>query len=93
MEVPERVVSAVSLSTEAETMFDPGAQMSTQGPTLEKKARRSVGLKLLGRSVAATVTAAGTNAGDRWHASCPLLLPAATTVTIPAACACRTTLS
>ena len=56
----------------------PGAKRSTQVPKFEKLARASVLV------LAATVSAAGTRAGDWVHALI-LLLPAATAYTTPEA--------
>src|SRR5439155_4196684 len=70
IEVPLIVFVAVSLVIHDEVMFTPGAKMSTHVPKLEKEARLSL------MSVAPTVMAPGTRAGEKLHALA-LLLPAA----------------
>src|SRR3954464_2526106 len=71
IEVPEIVF--VPPPSQSEVTLTPGAKRSTQEPKLEKDARRSV------VSVAPTVRAAGTRAGEVVQASA-LLLPAATAI-------------
>jgi len=83
MEVPLNVCLPVSLVWSAETMLLPGAQISTQDPKLLKPERASVLV------VEPTVTAEGTNAGEKKHAS-ELVLPAATTTVTPALTAAST---
>src|SRR5690348_2729720 len=63
---------------QADRMFTPGAKMSMQRPQFENVARRSVVA-----SMAPTVTASGTRAGEKLQASM-LALPAATTTATPA---------
>src|SRR5438046_1951960 len=70
IEVPLIVFVAVSLVSHDDVMFTPGAKMSTHVPKLEKEARLSL------MSVAPTVMAPGTRAGEKLHALA-LLLPAA----------------
>ena len=71
IDVPDRVLVAVGLVYQSETICEPGAKVSTQVPKLEYDARASV------RSVAATVRAAAARAGD-WVQALTLSLPAAT---------------
>ena len=66
IEVPLMVLVAVSLAFHDEVMFTPGAKMSTQVPKLAKLALLSL------MSVALTVIAAGTRAGEVVQASCGL---------------------
>src|SRR5262245_45497287 len=70
IEVPLIVFVAVSLVIQAEVMLTPGAKMSRQVPKFENEARWSL------ISVAPTVMAAATRAGEELHAFA-LLLPAA----------------
>src|SRR6185295_13032192 len=76
IDVPDSVLVAVEPVYQSETMPEPGANTSTQVPTLEYEARASV------RSLAATVSAAAARAGDCVHAS-TLSLPAATETVTP----------
>jgi hypothetical protein len=80
MDVPLRVALAVLLVFQAETILTPGANRSRQLPKLENVARASLA------SVAPTVTAAATRAGEKLHAF-ELELPAATTNAMPASMA------
>src|SRR5206468_5388053 len=70
IDVPLIVFVAVLLEYQSEVMFTPGPKMSTHVPKFENDARVSV------LSVAATVIAAATRAGEVVQASV-LLLPAA----------------
>eukprot|EP00966_Prymnesium_polylepis_P169503 3919163-Prymnesium_polylepis.1 len=85
IEVPEIVLDTVSWHVHAERMLLPGASTSTHEPVFEKLERVSDGV------VEPTVIALTADAGDDWHASVASL-PAATTMLMPAACACSTTL-
>src|SRR5262249_39113506 len=79
IDVPLRVARAVSLLplTNDDTMLTPGAKMSTQVPKLENEARLSLA------SVAPTVIAAPTRAGESLHAFW-FSLPAAIAYVTPA---------
>jgi len=77
MEVPEYDTEAVSDWTEADNTFTPGAKISRQVP---KQLKLALASEL---SVAPTVIAEATKAGENPHASA-LELPAATTTTTPA---------
>src|SRR5262249_51110946 len=70
IDVPLIVFVAVLLEFQSDVMFTPGPKISTHVPKFENEARVSV------LSVAATVIAAATRAGDVVQAS-TLLLPAA----------------
>ena len=63
----------------AELTAEPGPIISTQVPTFEKLAKKS------NWSLAATVIASEAEAGNKKHAS-PPLLPAATATRMPTAC-------
>ena len=76
IDVPEIAAVAVLLPIHDEVMPTPGAIMSTHLPRLLKLANASL------ISLAATVIAAGTRAGDDLQASC-LEFPAATTTITP----------
>ena len=75
MEVPLIEAMAVVEAVPADVIPTPGAYRSTQAPKLEKDAWRS------DASLAATVSALGTRAGELVHASTAELPAAATTVT------------
>ena len=62
---------------QAEVILSPGAKISTIEPILEKLERASVFVE------EPTVIACGVLAGENKLASAPLLLPAATAITIP----------
>jgi hypothetical protein len=72
MEVPLRTVVAVSLVYQSDVIESPGANMSNTDPILEKDATLSE------MSVAPTVMASVTRAGEYLLASSRLLFPAAT---------------
>src|SRR5262249_55567475 len=86
IEVPLIVLVAVSLVFHDEVMFTPGAKMSVQVPKLENDARASL------MSVAFTVIAAATRAGEKLHASA-LELPDAMAKVTPELIAALTALS
>src|SRR5689334_17283432 len=86
IEVPLSTRTESSALAKSDLISTPGAKMSTQVPKLEKDARRS------DRSVAPTVMAAGSRAGDSLHASW-LSLPAAATYVTPDAMDALTALS
>merc|ERR1719277_42525 len=71
------VALASSLVCPADKTLLPGAQMSVQEPQLENEERESWDV------VEPTVMAAGTNAGEKLHASELSFPPATTTVTPP----------
>ena len=75
IEVPDSSSVAVSPVYQSETMSTPGAKRSTHDPRLENDARRS------SRSLAATVSAAGSRAGEESQASSSSLPAATATVT------------
>src|SRR5688572_20552717 len=83
IEVPEIDWVALSLPMLAPRMLTPGAKMSTQEPKFENEARLSAS------SLAATVMADGSLAGDVLHASW-LSLPAASANGMPDATALAT---
>ena len=73
--MPDSSSVAVSPEYQSETMSTPGAKRSTHDPRLENDARRS------SRSVAATVSAVGSRAGEESQASSSSLPAATATVT------------
>src|SRR4051812_34436917 len=83
MDVPDSVCVAVLLVYQVDSVFTPGAKMSTQVPVLAQLGLVSV------ESVALTVSAAGVADGEKLHASwampspLPTPLPAATAYTTP----------
>src|SRR3954452_13594013 len=83
IDVPDSVCVAVVLVYQVESVFTPGAKMSTHVPVLAQLGLVSV------ESVALTVSAAGVADGEKLHASwemprpLPTPLPAATAYTTP----------
>src|ERR1041385_7861576 len=78
IEVPLIVFVDVSVVSHADLIDTPGAYQSTHAPASDQLGARSL------RSLAATVIAAATRAGDEPHASAPSL-PAATEYATPSA--------
>ena len=78
IDVPDMIAVGLFAEIPAEVIETPGAITSTHFPRLLKLAKVSV------RSLAATVIAFGTRAGEDLHASC-FEFPAATTTVTPSA--------